>query len=212
MGEARVTVDEAVAADLADVVRVHVRSFPQFFLTALGDRFLRVFYEDLSRREQAYLLVARADGQVVGFAGGVLDEDRYFRELFRQRVLAYAMASAPAVLRDPRILARLWRGRRRSAPDAVDSPPSTLLSIGVDPSVQGRGVGQALLTEFERVLRDSGQSRYSLTTEADNNQATIRFYDRFGLSRQQTYESADGLAMIEYVGDCRVEDDPQADR
>ena len=47
--------------DLDQVVATHLASFPGFFLSALGPRFLREFYAALIRHPQGHLYVAFRD-------------------------------------------------------------------------------------------------------------------------------------------------------
>ncbi|PCN50356.1 ribosomal-protein-alanine N-acetyltransferase, partial [Candidatus Geothermarchaeota archaeon ex4572_27] len=54
-----------------------------------------------------------------------------------------------------------------------------ILSIAVDPSMQRRGVGSALLSEVMGRLRARGINRFRLEVRADN-EAAIRFYERHG--------------------------------
>jgi ribosomal protein S18 acetylase RimI-like enzyme len=55
-----------------------------------------------------------------------------------------------------------------------------LLSIAVDPTIQGKGVGKALLTAIEEILLKRGQYENSLTTDAVANDKTISFYRKNG--------------------------------
>ena len=66
-----VTIRVAAPRDLEAVTEVHVRSFPSFFLSALGPRFLRLLYEEILRSENGVLVVAD-DGSGVESKSGSL--------------------------------------------------------------------------------------------------------------------------------------------
>jgi ribosomal protein S18 acetylase RimI-like enzyme len=51
-----------------------------------------------------------------------------------------------------------------------------LLSIGVNPDIQGKGIGKLLLTNLEKKLKDKRIIDLSLTTDYYNNEKALKFY------------------------------------
>ena len=194
----RVHVGPAEISEVGQIVKVHQDSFPGFFLTFLGTRFMTLLYEDLCNCPSAVLLVARRGGRVVGFAGGVENESSYFASLKQRRAREFARASMIAVARQPTILPRLWRARRRDVEGSSVGPPATLLTIGVSPEGQGLGVGAALLNSFTQALRDRGIPVFTLTTDAVDNERAIRFYEAAGMRRVRTFKTPEGRVMFEF--------------
>lgn len=198
---AALTVRPARPSEVPAVVDLHLRSFPTFFLSSLGPRFLANLYDDLCSNPDAMLLVAdSAQHALVGFVGGVMDESTYFASLRRRRAFAFVTAAAEATIRDPRIVPRLWRARSRDESVSVGRSGATLLTIGVDPNGQTRGVGTQLLHAFEYELATRGVAEYSLTTDARDNDATISFYESRGLRRVRQFHTPEGREMLEFVG------------
>ncbi|MGH1561485.1 GNAT family N-acetyltransferase [Mumia sp. DW29H23] len=186
--------------DVAAVVAVHRASFPGFFLTSLGPRFLATFYAGLVRRELGILLVAVRDGEVVGFVGGSPDQRRFYRSLVRRHGARLALAVLPALVRHPASAGRVLRGRERLHAD--HDPPSTpacLMSLAVDPAVQAHGYGEALVRAFDVEVRRRGGAGYVLTTDAVDNDAVNAFYLRLGLVRTRTSVTREGRALHEYT-------------
>lgn len=195
----RVTVKPATMVDIPDIVEVHQRSFPGFFLTFLGPRFLELFYEGLCRDPNAVLLVASVDGRVIGFVGGVADEREFFRALKKARAKDFIHAAMSSALRRPSIIPRLWRARRRDSEiDAIDVP-ATLLSIGVDPGTQNLGLGRKLFNGFTATMESTGVSSFKLTTDARNNDQAVSFYEGLGLRRNRSFTTAEGRRMLEFL-------------
>ena len=55
------------------MAKLHVSAFPGFFLTSLGQPFLRLLYEGFLAHPQGICLVAEDAGNVVGFVAGTMD-------------------------------------------------------------------------------------------------------------------------------------------
>jgi len=58
------TVRRMTNDDVPQVVRIHLRSFPAFFLSFLGPRFLTLFYEELLTDPSGAAWVTCSDGQI----------------------------------------------------------------------------------------------------------------------------------------------------
>ena len=63
-----------------------------------------------------------------------------------------------------------------------NSPSCRVISIVVDPALQGRGMGRSLLGAAEELARARGASRVYLEVRRDNARA-IRFYEQAGFVR-----------------------------
>src|SRR5438270_10763629 len=93
--------------DLDAVVAIHLAAFPNFFLTFLGPRFLRVFYGAVMR--DGIALVATVDDRVAGFVAGMLDSKSFYRRLLFTRFAHVAIAILPVVIRRPSTAVRVLR-------------------------------------------------------------------------------------------------------
>jgi ribosomal protein S18 acetylase RimI-like enzyme len=188
--------------DVRKLVDVHLRSFPGFFLTFLGPRFLRLLYSEILNEPGHVALAARSpSGEMLGFAVGVADQSDFYTRLARRRWFSFAVASLCAVLRRPTIIPRLLRALQ-AGDDAQDGAAEALLmSIAVLPEYQGIGLGRELLTQFLLTLEARGIRSVSLTTDADNNEHAIRFYSGLGFNLARTYLTPERRKMNEYVID-----------
>lgn len=81
-----------------------------------------------------------------------------------------------------------------------------VLTIGVRPSMQGRGLGSALLTTLLEEATARGCAEVFLDVRADNDRAQ-RLYERFGFTRvgvRKRYYQPSGVDAIVMVRDAGV--------
>lgn len=185
--------------DIEAVVAVHQIAFPQFFLTQMGPGMLRLYYETVLAFEGRVALVAegRHPSAIAGFAAGFVDAPAFYRALARRRgamvpVLVWRLVTRPRLLGAVvgNVLRVLRRGRR-DAPDQPDPKAVELASIAV--SDAGAGVGRVLLAAFlEAAASPEGPSgaapRVHLSTDADDNTRTRRFYEAAGFCLKRIEE------------------------
>ena len=77
-------------------------------------------------------------------------------------------------------------------------PAWALSSIGVDPAWSGRGIGQGLLEAYVAEARKHGLKAFTLTTDADDNDAVNQFYRKVGFYLSRTFTQRDQRRMNEY--------------
>jgi GNAT superfamily N-acetyltransferase len=146
--------------------------------------------------------VAEEDaGLVLGVVVGPQNPEGYFRRLLKRRWWAFCASSAWALVKKPTIAPRLFRAvfYRGEAPPG---PPRALLSsVAVAPEAQGKGIGAALVRRWVEEARARGAAGCYLTTDADNNEAVNRFYQKLGWTVESTYATPEGRRMNRYVLD-----------
>jgi ribosomal protein S18 acetylase RimI-like enzyme len=182
--------------DTLTVSRVHAASFPTSALTLAGSGVLERFYlSQLSSPHRPIVLGAFIGVQCVGVlvGGNVRRAMTVFLRRHKGAVIC-AMLRRPWLPFHPAIRRRLKGGVRAfskrldvtsgSQPGAPDSGGYrfSIMSIGVSPSVWGRGVGQLLMAEAERRARVDGVKNLFLTVRPDNYRA-VSFYERLGWTR-----------------------------
>ncbi|KRE35494.1 hypothetical protein ASG73_16295 [Janibacter sp. Soil728] len=187
--------------DPALLARVHESAFPEFFLSALGLRFLTEFYAGFLGDPTAVAVVARdAGGVVVGAAVGTTEPAGYYRRLLRRRLAGLVVASAVAAARRPKAILRLARGAfyRGEAGDDGKPTGALLSSICTAPSAQNTGLGKRLLVEWEYQARAKGASTAHLSTDARDNDAANGFYRSSGWVLDREYRTREGRLMNLY--------------
>lgn len=195
-----VTIRPMSANDISDVVRTHLDSFPGFFLTFLGPGFLRVLYSELLRTSDHVALVAEDEkGRLLGFVVGVADQQKFYSRLARRRWWAFALASAGAVLRNPRIVPRLIRALGNPSRSGGAATRALLMSLAVSPRASGRGIGSRITTLFLAEMKRRGVRAVGLTTDAFDNEKANRFYLGLGFTLTQSHSTPEGRLMNEFV-------------
>lgn len=193
-------------SDVPELARIHRQAFPGFFLSTLGEPFLREFYRGYLGDETAVAVVLRGeDGRPVGASVGTIEPSGFFRRLLRRRGLAFGWASAQALARNPRAAARLARGLfYRGEVGGAPTPAGALWSsMCADPSIQGKGAGRLLMSGWEGEARRKGATQAHLTTDAEGNDRVNDWYRRAGWIQQTTYSTREGRRMNLYTKDLR---------
>lgn len=184
-------------SDVAELARLHRTAFPGFFLSTLGEPFLREFYRGFLGDKDAVAVVLRSEheGRPLGAAAGPLEPAGFFTRLVRRRFMPFARASLGAAIRSPRSVPRLIRGVTYRGPGGPAIPGALLSSICISPAIRGSGAGSTLLRAWEEEVAARGVPSAHLTTDADDNAAVNSFYDRHGWIVIDTFSTPEGRRM-----------------
>ena len=193
------TVRPLVDSDVEAVVEIHLRTFPGFFLTFLGRGFLVLLYRSIQAAPEGVALVATGAGGTQGFAAGVTAQEGFYRDLLRRHWWRFGLAASGAALRKPSVIPRLLRALRQPGRAGEAAAPAVLMSIGVNPDAESRGIGSLLLEAFCRELEARGATEVCLTTDRDDNAHAIGFYERNGFVVSNSFVTPEGRAMLEYA-------------
>jgi ribosomal protein S18 acetylase RimI-like enzyme len=183
-------------AEVPALATLHTRAFPGFFLSGLGPRFLSQLYLGYISDPTAVISVARGKrGEIIGACVGTTEPSGFFYRLLRRQVLGFCLASVLAIVANPAALPRLigavaYRGDSPSGTDGA-----LLSSLCVAPEAQGEGVGRALDESWRATAAALGAPRAFLTTDAHDNEAVIRFYERGGWVLHDQFVTRQGRRM-----------------
>ena len=200
-GSSPPTIRSMDSADVRSVVDVHLKSFPGFFLSFLGFRFLCLYYQSLLDFSQLSLVAAQG-GRIVGFVVGIDNSFGFYRRLRQSRGVHFALAALPAAIRRPSTVPRLFRALRKRSPFEADDVPSvTLASFAVLPEMRRSGVGKPLMQGFEALARQRGFRRVVLETDLENNDEALRFYKMQGFVTRRTLLTPECRRIIQFAKD-----------
>ncbi len=198
----RIEITSLSSSHIKSVVDIHLKAFPNFFLSFLGPRFLNEFYGSFLVDVQGVGYVALlSSGQVVGAVVGPVEPDGYFKRLLKRRWWKFCVASISASFKRPSCIPRLFRAVFYRG-DAAEGPARALLSsIAVDPNMQGTGIGKKLLEFWMQEVRRRGATGCYLTTDAEDNDKVNAFYQSLNWRIDSAYLTPEGRRMNRYIYD-----------
>ena len=190
---------------LEELVALHRDAFQNFFLTTLGERFLKVYYRATLLDERGVLIGAFEDEKLIAFASGTLSSQGYHKSLFFKNAFSFSFSLCLAFIKRPTVLKRLYKNLEKSESSLGDKDYAELLSIAVSPKRQGSGLSSSILEVFEEHIKSEGQQKLSLTTDEFNNDRAISFYKKNGyklLYSFKAYPDRSMLRMIKKLKKC----------
>jgi len=185
-------------ADLQEVVQVHLQSFPGFFLSFLGPKFLKELYAGIMSDNSGIAYVAVDNGRITGFVAGTDEPSGFYKRLLHKRWWRFGIASFSSVAKNPRILPRLLKAKNKIRESLPLQNTGLLMSIAVLPDIQGKGVGHKLIAMFLLEASRRGLNRVFLETDRENNNTVNQFYLSHGFQLVRSYKTHEGREMIEY--------------
>ncbi len=163
------------------LVVIHTSAFPDFFLTQLGTRFLRLYYSSVLSHPEGILLGCYEEGRLTGFCAATINSNGFNRRLIKFHFFAFAVEAFLLLLTNIKALKRLYLNLSKiDNPDTDKGEYAELLSIGVDRGYQRKGIGKQLLVALEAEVRYRGGRKLSLTTDYHNNEQAVGFYRSMG--------------------------------
>jgi GNAT superfamily N-acetyltransferase len=178
----------ATTADLGAMAHIHATSGTPGLLSDLGAPFLRdVYYAGLLASPVGRALVIEIKGSVVGFVTYSPDSSRLFHDIFRPRMAATLLAVGRASIRRPRVAIDfvqtvLTVDRTGEGSDI----PAEAVSLEVDPSFQGLGLGFLLLQSAVTDLQAAGVTRIKARI-LESNRAVERLHPPLGFRQGATF-------------------------
>jgi len=184
--------------DLDDVVGVHLRSFPEFFLSRLGPAFLRHLYRELIDDPTGIVLISKHNHSIQGFVAGSTESRGLYRRLLVRKWPLFAISSVAPAIRHPSLVPRLLNAFYKTDEETFEKGCGLLMSIAVDPQCQSKGIGTRLVHRFLAECRNRGLSSVRLTTDKTDNDPTNRFYIGLGFTVSKVNTTRQGRVMNEF--------------
>ncbi len=196
----------ATTADLYDVSIVHRECFPatEHYTTLMGGGQNRhknltgLMYLEYLRAGNPFL-VAEDQNKIIGFCMGYFYNSDAMGTFYKKHRWQFVRRTCALLLQGNSLA---WRkvstaltkpfrkeevGKRMS--QDINQPSASLLSIGVLPAYQGKGISSMLVTEYEQVLKQHGVKAYTLSTWPKNYRA-IAFYQKMGLRERYRFSNS----------------------
>ncbi len=187
--------DEKKINEIADL---HKKAFPEFFLTKLGEPFLKTLYKGYLDDNDSGIIIAVDKERILGIIAYSNDYSNFYRNLIKHKIFQFGWCSFLAVLRHPAFAKRLIGAFKKGESVERTEKYVELASICVDPKESGRGIGSELLHYLQSRVDYSTYAYINLETDAENNERANRFYINNGFTLYREYTTAEGRKMNEY--------------
>ena len=123
--------------DVNSIVNIHNSAFPDFFLTTLGEDFLRLYYSCMCRCDEAVTLCAVEDGEVVGFSSTALKSAGFNTRLVKENLPGFTWEAIKLLFTKPLSLIHLAKNMTKTNNAVADKGDyAELFSIGISPDCQ----------------------------------------------------------------------------
>ena len=188
-------------SDSNQIAKIHLKSFPNFFLTTLGHSFLKTYYRSCAKSKEAISICAidQDDKKLLGFAVGCFNSAGFNKRLIFSNLLEYSYRAIVLLFTKPIALIRLYKNLAKNNNRDDKGKYAELLSIGVLPDQNGFGIGQNLLVKFENQVKKKGVNTITLTTDADSNDSVLRFYKKSGYTVYYDFETFPNRKMLKLI-------------
>lgn len=183
---------------IQDLAILHKAAFPRFFLTQLGIPFLKTLYTGYLEDADSGLIVAEEDNKVIGFIAYSNDYPRFYKGLIKHHIVKFALCSIGAAVRHPSVIKRLLGAFKKSDSVVKNEKYVELASICVDPSIEGKGVGSALIRYLKEIVDFNDFAYINLETDANENDNVNSFYRKNGFLLERQFVTDEGRVMNEY--------------
>ena len=195
-------VRQATTTDLPAIIAVHQKAFRNFFLTRLGNEFLRRYYSLVLDYPSGIVLVSERSGILEGFVCGFVEPPEFYRMMWCNK-RTFALPALSAVVRHPSLATSMLHGVQRvqSSLSKGSARSCELSSIAVAPEAGGNGLGRALVRAFVEWASSMDAQCVYLTTDADGNEQANALYRQVGFQHTQRFLQRKGRWMNEYVID-----------
>ena len=168
-------------SDIDEVTRIHVKAFSGFFLSQMGESFLRLYYKSLLDHKKGFGFgTFDTDCNLLGFSVATTYSRGFNKDLVLKSFFPFLTVGIKVLFTKPKSLLRLVRNLSKNVNHIDDGNYAELFSIAVDPEIQGRGIGKLLLISTEKAASENGCNRIVLTTDFYNNDDVINFYSNLG--------------------------------
>lgn len=172
----------------SQVADLHIKGISAGFLSSLGPKLMNALYEAISESPHSFGLVWIENSQVLGFVAFTSD----LRKLYKSVCLKKGVLFVALVFRrlfSLRTIRRIFEtlfypGKTRD----LNLPNAELLSIAVDESQRGKGIGPSLIQEGLKLCAEKGIMQLKVMV-ADFNKPANRLYEKMGFKFVTQIES-----------------------
>jgi GNAT superfamily N-acetyltransferase len=185
--------------DAKNLANLHIRAFPNFFLTTLGERFLKTFYESILNSSEGFGVALFEEDCLLGFAIGTEQTHGFYRDLVSQNGLNLFFSSLFSLVRNPMKIIRIIKNLKGGNNSYQLNEGGWLLSICTNPEHWGKGISAVVLKSFEEEATKRSLKKIWLTTDFGENERANSFYLKMNYNLFMTFVNSNKRHMNLYV-------------
>jgi len=183
---------------ICEIANLHIRTFTGFFLTFLGEGFLKCLYRSYAEHKDSGVFVAEQDGKVVGFLAYSCALSGLYKYMIKKHLIIFGWYAFLGFLRKPGIFFRIIRAFLKPSESKRAEKYVELASIGVEPECKGQHIGSKLIDELKSLVDFDIYAYITCETDAIDNEVANKFYQKNGFVLSRTYLTNEGRKMNEY--------------
>lgn len=181
-----------------EIVDIHMQAFPGFFLTFLGEGFLKQLYKGFITHNGSNIIGTLKNGKIIGFLAYSENISQLYKYLLKKSISQFVFYSLKAFIKKPKIMFRLLRALTYSKISKRGEAYIEISSIGVLPEAKNKGVGTMLINALKETVDDGKYKYIKLETDKLNNGYANAFYIKNGFEIKDSYLTHEGRQMNEY--------------
>lgn len=162
------------------MANIHLDAFHGFFLSSLGVKFLKAYYNAALKSNETIAVCAVDDTLIQGFATGCIQSNGFHKRLISNNLFTFLIQGFIILFTNTKALMRLAMNLDKISDKKDDGNYAELISLGVSSASKGLGIGKSLIKTFEEEARRRGCKRIALTTDYYNNEEVVTFYFHSG--------------------------------
>lgn len=166
--------------DIGQVIDVHNSAFKGFFLTELGNGFLKTYYTSVAKSPDGILIGAYVNDELIGFCAACKKAAGFNTGLIKNNILPFSASGLKILFTRPLALYRLYKNLTKTGTNHDKGEYAELMSIAVSEKIQNSGAGKLLVSHLEKELVKDGITALSLTTDVHHNENSLAFYKKRG--------------------------------
>ena len=187
-------VKKAGVEDVESIVKIHKCSFEGYFLTAMGEEFLKQFYGEMFGSGGIVLMIFDEKKEPVGFITGVPDVGGFYLNILKNKfpsvlkstikgILKGRIKGKDVILRLYRLPLSAFKSFMKKKEEQYLSGHFEIMSIAILNKYRSSGAGSLLLRELLSVLKELNCITVGVSCRRDNR-AALSFYMKHGFRKE----------------------------
>ena len=197
----QVTILDNLDASYVDaIVEVHKNALKGFFLTNLGDGFLKTYYRAMLKNKEALAVcIVDENNTVAGFGVGTMQSKGFHKRLILQNWFSFGLVFVKILFKSPSSIIRLAKNLEKKDPTKDHGNYPEFLLAGVSDKFQGQGMGKKLYLAYEERAKARGAQALTLTSDKEDNDVALNHFKKLGYSVLYEYIAYPNRPMYKFI-------------